>query len=65
MKIDERITNHEMLRNKLYVKKQILEAELFKIEEKILFHNIAIHNLKIKKSKTEVMEIDRSKQIKR
>ena len=53
MTIDERITEHEIARRKLYDERDQIEEKLNSINEKIIFHWTAIQNLNAKKH-TEV-----------
>ncbi len=39
------------LRGNLFIKRNILELELKRISEKTMFHNTAIHNLRVKQQK--------------
>lgn len=49
--IEERIEEHVELRGSLFVKRNIIELELKRMSEKIMFHNTAIHNLRVKQHK--------------
>ena len=50
--IDERIIDHVKARRKLNDEKNLLEMKLNKINEKIIFHFVAIQNLAKKKTRT-------------
>lgn len=49
--VEERIEEHMELRGNLFIKRNILESELKRMCDKIMFHNTAIHNLRIKQCK--------------
>lgn len=48
MKIEDRIQEHEIARRKLNDKKDRIEEDLNRINEKIIYHTTAIMNLGIK-----------------
>lgn len=55
MNINERIKSHEIERRKLNDKKDVLEQKLDVINDKIIFHSLAIYNLH---NKTKVINND-------
>ena len=57
MTIDDRINQHEAERHKLWERKERLEAELSRIEEKIMYHWAAIQNLTRKKLKLKIEDV--------
>ena len=57
MTIDDRINQHEVERHKLWERKERLEAELSRTEEKIMYHWAAIQNLTRKKVKLKIEDV--------
>ncbi len=49
--IEKRIEEHMEFRGRLFNKKRIVEADLENIQDKIMFHSTAIHNLRQKQKK--------------
>jgi len=54
MSIEKRIKEHMENRGKLFVKMKIVESDLNNIQDKIMFHNTAIHNLRQKQKAKDV-----------
>ncbi len=51
MTIDKRILEHNKFLEKLLLKEKVVESDLKNIRNKIMFHNTAIHNLRVKQHK--------------